>query len=158
MKTHESSFDLQTLVVTSSRSRGVREISTQPGHLVFSRGPFNSGGVCFRTNGGTWYLSTLLGLDGYSSHPNQRVGKQLSIDHGQGWTIENMDVVLDEIIGHEAIVFVETMLTAWIEFFARCCTLPRKKPRRKRKAAPIRMSTPRELYEAQGFNPDRGRS
>jgi hypothetical protein len=103
----ETVYALSTPVRTSHREG----TSIQEGYLVFKngkRGKYDPAGVCFRTNGGTWSLATLLGLDGYAARKGERC-ERLSIDFGQNWTIENMGAVIDEILAHSTTRAVESM-------------------------------------------------
>jgi hypothetical protein len=57
------------------------------------------------------YASTLLGKDDYSSHPGKPVTGRLSIDHGQGWALDEADTTAHVafaaaawLIAHEEIV------------------------------------------------------
>lgn len=106
----ETVYPLATQLITTFR-RGSR--STQPGYLVFKKpsGEFAPGGCCFRTNGGTWYLATLFGLDSQSRRSPGPIDR-LAIDFGQDWYAENIGDVLREIVGSEPVLAIEVMCDA----------------------------------------------
>lgn len=129
----ETVFELRTPVHTTVKGHAGK-YSPQAGYLVIAkqkpRGQRSQwdrkpGSLMFRTNGGTWAIETLLGLDSYAQRPGQRCEK-LSIDFGQDWVIQNMSAVLDEIVGHEYMVNVENMLTTLRSFLVLCCSQRRE--------------------------------
>lgn len=47
---------------------------------------------------GSWYLSSLLGLDGFASSRGP-IGDRIAIDYGQGWFVTGMVAALREAVG-----------------------------------------------------------